>query len=455
MLVLFLVIGVFLSAPATHAAQRTQPTPPVQKEWTYMIFMNGDNNLDAFADEDFQEMMKVGSSDWLNIVSLTDREKGPAALFYVEKDRLVTLEQCGEIDMGDYRVMVEFVRKMAARYPAKHYCLSIWNHGSGWKHAKNRITKGISYDDQSGNHITTAQLGVALAEIRRILGHNLDILSMDACLMQMMEVAWEIRQHCDFIVASEELEAGHGYPYDQLMAGLTRGITPEALCRFWVPMFIKAYTGGVYGTEEATLSAVRCSALPALKDALDGLAKTAIAGQFAPQVKQALTRVQKFDERTHVDLWHLVKLLKPLINAPEMTNALTKVEAALRNVIVANGNTGGSHQNALGLAIYFPFRLSQFDQEYDGLGFAKDSLHDEMLKDFFQKSTAQSVVASVDSGNLTALRSFVGSGEARDPAMRRHVVPRLKFRLYSESDDLAPAVRTEAERLLKSLENQR
>lgn len=408
------------------------PVFSAEKEWTYLVFMNADNNLDSYADEDFQEMMKVGSSQWLNIVSLTDREKGPAALHFIEKNNNVVLKPMGELDMGDYQVMVNFVREAAKAYPAKHYVLSIWNHGSGWKNQSKTMTKGISYDDSTGNYITTPQLGVALKEIKGILGKNLDILSMDACLMQMMEVAYEVRESCDFIVASEELEPGHGYPYDLLLAELKAGTTPENFCKRWIPVFMAAYMGGAYGKEACTLSAINCSRLADLKDAIDGFSKALMAGSFSLPIKDALSKVQKFDTRTNIDFLHLARLLQGSIHASEVQTALKKLESVLVQVIIANGNTGGTLKNSLGLAIYFPQTASQFSSEYSTLAFSQNSLWDEMLRDFYKKSVAEPMLAEIRSANLDSLRDYVKSASQADSEISSYVKTRINYLIFVE-----------------------
>lgn len=190
----------------------TQSLSAAEKDWTWMVFINADNNLDEFGVLDQEEMSKVGTNDWLNIVTLIDRYDGPASYNLIEKNKITLLRDLGEVDMGDWHQLVSFVKETTERFPAKHYSLVIWNHGSGWKKKTGAAIKGISYDDHSNNHITTAQLGEAMGEIKGLLGRNLDLLCMDACLMQMMEVAWVLRHSCDYIVASEETVPGDGFP---------------------------------------------------------------------------------------------------------------------------------------------------------------------------------------------------------------------------------------------------
>ena len=75
-------------------------TKPI-KDWTVAVFLNADNNLDKFGVEDQNEMAKVGSNDFMNVVTLIDREKGPAQINYIEKDNIKKLKDMGELDMGD------------------------------------------------------------------------------------------------------------------------------------------------------------------------------------------------------------------------------------------------------------------------------------------------------------------------------------------------------------------
>ena len=164
---------VFVLCTEVDAAKRNP------KEWTFMIFMNADNNLDQSAVKDLKEMRaKGGSNEFMDIVVMVDREKGPAATYYVTGGKLELIKDHGEVDMGDYKVYTNFIKSAIKKYPAKHYCSIIWNHGTGWKAIKaaQGMVRGISYDDQSGNHITTAQLGFSLKDIKAALGRKLDLL---------------------------------------------------------------------------------------------------------------------------------------------------------------------------------------------------------------------------------------------------------------------------------------
>lgn len=408
------------------------PVSATEKEWTWMVFLNADNNLDEFGVQDQEEMAKIGSNDFLNIVSLIDREKGPASLNYIEKGNIKLLKDMGELDMGDYKQMVSFVKETVAAYPAKHYALIIWNHGAGWKF-KGGSTKGISYDDSTGNHITTEQLGIAAQEIKGILGKNLDILSMDACLMQMAEVVYSVKNSADIVVASEETEPGAGYPYDGILGGITKGMDAKAFATQIVKAYTASYNNGTQGSSASTQSAVDCTKFDALKDAIDGFCKAAMAANYGAQFKTALTSVQKFYYRTNIDLPHLVTLLKAAIKDEGFQTAAKKLEAVLKDVVVANGTNQATMKNAGGLAVYFPTSSYSFDKAYNALAFAKDTMWDEMVQDFYKKTTAPAIVAELEKGNVAELRNYVASANENNREVSADLISKINFRAYAEA----------------------
>ncbi|MFZ9594816.1 MAG: hypothetical protein ACO3A2_01925, partial [Bdellovibrionia bacterium] len=63
-----LVLAVFLNPNVSFALARSNPLPRQEKEWTFLTFMNGKNNLDSFGALNINQMEKVGSTDQINVV---------------------------------------------------------------------------------------------------------------------------------------------------------------------------------------------------------------------------------------------------------------------------------------------------------------------------------------------------------------------------------------------------
>jgi hypothetical protein len=235
------------------------------KEWTIMVFVNGKNNLEPYALYDMNEMEMIGSSDQVNVVAEVGRINGystsdgdwkTARRYLVKKDNDKTkitspiVQELGKVDMGDYKHLIDFATWAKTNYPAKKYMLIVWNHGAGW--IKNTraigVDKGISYDDETGNHITTPQLGMAMKAIGKV-----DVYGSDACLMQMPEVNYEIKDYVDYIVGSEETEPGDGYTYNLLLGPLVA--KPTMGGAELGKLAVDAYADN-YGTQDHTQSLV-------------------------------------------------------------------------------------------------------------------------------------------------------------------------------------------------------
>ncbi len=406
--VLSIVLVLMFASTLVVNAAPAQKKKPVVKEWTVAVFLNADNNLDEFGVEDQEEMSRVGSNDYMNIVTLIDRERGPAQINYIEKNKIVKIKPMGELDMGDYREFVKFVKYIKENYPAKHYSFTFWNHGSGWKNKnENAVFRGISYDDSSNNHITNNQLTIAMRQAHKILGKKIDVLNFDACLMQMVEVAHAVKDHVNFMVASEELEPGEGAPYDDILKGVKKGMTPRQFAINWVNAFQKSYNNGSQGYDDSTQSALDLTKLPAVLDSLNGLAKTVMSGNYEKAFREPLLLVQKFDYPENISLIHFLELLKPFAkNNVSLRTAVDKALAATKAMVIANKTTGPGLKNAKGVAIYLP-QTYRIEQKYKTLDFSKQTMWTDMITTLAKNEVVNNLVEEVKAGKLGELRKFV------------------------------------------------
>jgi Clostripain family len=117
--------------------RRARKTATRQADWTIMVYLAGDNNLDGAGVTDLREMKKVGSSASVNVIAQFDRAgaRGTTKRFYLRKGTDLAkdaVQDLGETDTGDPKVLREFFTWGVKQYPAHHYLLVIWNHGAGW-----------------------------------------------------------------------------------------------------------------------------------------------------------------------------------------------------------------------------------------------------------------------------------------------------------------------------------
>ena len=361
--------------------------PLAQKEWTFLLFLNGHNNLSSYGDMNIKDMERSGSNDQVNLVVewgkaddavtrrlLVERSTDPSRV------TSPTVMELRDHDMGDYRNLVDFVKWGIDNYPAKHYFVAVWNHGSGW-HLQDPALRGaggisindISFDDNTGNHITTEQLGFAMGEIKKYLGRNLDIYGSDACLMQMIEVAAEMKGTVDYFVGSQETEPGEGWPYGPWMQQWTAKptMTPAQVSVLLSKEYLKAYNGGVYGTKSVTFSALDMSKLDAV---IASSAKVAASLKNIPaadlkKIKSALYNVQDFYYSDYKDYSDLLKVINGLPIKKDAA-VLAQAQADVKAFVMSTDNST-SFAKATGLSIWFPSYSSSEMSRYKGLVYDK------------------------------------------------------------------------------------
>ncbi len=381
------------------SAQESAPS-----KWTFMVFINADNNLDRFGILDIQEMEKAAMSSGVNIVAQIDRGYGKPARRYDVTGRAADAQaddwgllaknvaELGEVDMGDYKEMVSFVKWAHENYPAENYALVIWNHGAGWKKKENApVVKGVSYDEQSKNHISTKDLGIAMGAVHNIIGRPLDILAFDACLMQMIEVSYEVRENVKYMVGSEETEPGDGWPYELVCAPLVQ--TPSMDAQAFAKLIPQAYAQS-YGSKGkgCTQSAVDCSRLEELASAVDALALSVMDACAASTseieaVKNALGATQKYSYADNIDLGHFAEMLSQTSKNEAVKAALESLKTAYGLCILENRFTGMGARFSTGMAIYFP--RYGFNSKYDTIKFSGKNWDDMVRAVTGAQSTAE------------------------------------------------------------------
>ena len=215
-----------LAAAGLSACVGTPGGIQAPDSWTVLTFEIADTNLEPFMMEDVEEMGRVGSRPGFNLISFVDRAEGytdtsvlgipdwtGAKLLEIEPGGSATeLYDYGPINTGDPSVLAGFISESIKAYPAAHYSLIISDHGASWP--------GVG-GDESADHdsLTLAELDQAIgAGLAEAGVDKLDLLGFDACLMATFEVASTMAAHADRMVASQELEPGHGWDYTSLEA---------------------------------------------------------------------------------------------------------------------------------------------------------------------------------------------------------------------------------------------
>jgi hypothetical protein len=396
-----------------------------EKSWTVMVYMAGDNSLDPEGSLDLREMKKAGSTDEINIIAQFDRASGHIARrYYLRKGGIVTgdaVASLGKVNTGDPANLEEFIDWGIKNYPAKYYLLVLWNHGQGWddtdvyaderhrslrrlstgatRHSLFRtgtrkvLQKAISsmeyrailLDDNAKDFLDNQEMKKVLGGTAKSLGRKLDILGMDACLMSMAEVGYQISDSTCNTVGSEQTEPGNGWPYDKILAALSKNpaMSPKDLSTFIVDSYLASYPD----KEPVTLSACdlsKAEQLAAAVAVLAGVLKSGIGDKALQQSIQGVrNKVQSYDVKDNIDLVDFCSLLaKTGVKAGVKTacqNVITEVQGSY---VMKQGYKNKSMQHSNGVAIYFP--LVSVSPLYPKLEFSRKTGWDSFLDAYLE-----------------------------------------------------------------------
>lgn len=337
-----------------------QPVTPVHRPWTLLVYMAGDNGkvfhtaagpkklmaqMTDVGYKDIWEMAKVGTTDACAVVCLFDTLEGS---YLVEVHQGVGMansrvDTLREVNMGHPSVLRDFVLYGMTYYPADHYALVIWNHGTGWldvdvyapvrsedlgyrphrpifrttgrKMQEGDTTRPIAYDDTSKDFLDTQDLRLAFNEVQAATGRRLDLIGMDACLMAMIEGAHELAPYADYFVASQEVEPLDGWPYTLILQGLNDEphMSPATLAVRIVKEYAKAYNAATRQEERITQSAVATQAIAdtekLVKQLVDVILAHADDETLRSAVRRAREAAQRFQDRNYRDLGDFARRL--------------------------------------------------------------------------------------------------------------------------------------------------
>jgi hypothetical protein len=422
--------------PQPGKEENVTPETPKRRPWTLLVYMAGDNGLmldsklgkiklmaemTSAGYKDLMEMGAIGTTDNVAVACLFDTQTETYQI-EVRQGRGFAdsaVRRIPEVNTGDPNALRTFIVQAAKAYPADHYALVIWNHGTGWldtdayavtrsadPEAKShgsifrttapQITEGdktrpIAFDDASKDFLDTADLRKALGEAEQAAGIRLDVIGMDACLMAMVEGARELAPYADYFVASQEVEPMPGWPYAPILAGPNShpGLAPSALADAIVTEFATSY-GGTTREETVTQSAVALAQTATTEALCRALVESILAERTSTlrsQIKRGRLRALTFQDRNYCDLGDLAARIAAETEFDY--EAVAAAAAALRDHLARRGPGAvvlkvgylPRYEVATGLSVYFPQARQEKPLEiYRQLAFAQRTGWDRLLE---------------------------------------------------------------------------
>lgn len=365
--------------------------------WTVLVYSIADTDLEPYMMTDIEELASVAGSPDLQITALVDRAgeysdasvagiadwEGGKLLEFTEAGVGTELADLGDVDTGDPAVLADFVAQGIKDHPAEHYALVISDHGASWP--------GVGGDEGSDYN------GLSLDELRQGIGdglaaagvERLDMLGFDACLMATYEVASTMAPLADRMVASQELEPGHGWDYTSFQVAAD-GADVDTLGQTIIDGF-QAQAVTEQTESSITLSLIDLTRMAEVDAAVADLsaALTERVSALAPAVGRTLAQTLGFgrgaDPSEDVNMTDLGILAGELsVDAVSIADQADAVVRAVNDVVLARID-GQATRGATGMSIYFPSSQDYFDPAYADL--AVDTGWDDFLATYYTAGT--------------------------------------------------------------------
>lgn len=291
----------------------------------------------------------------------------------------------GETNSGDSQTLTNFIKWSQANFPASNYALIIFGHGN---------ISGIGPDitlnysqvpdcwDVHGKELHC----LSPQDLQTALGDSgidkIDVLYLAACSMATVELAYQLRDVTDYLVASQQLSfmmeenLHEGYIHGNYLT-IDSSTSPYQLAQKMAEDYHEAIKVTLLerlfsnATPKAgiTISALDLTQISALKGHVDSLS-TNLREKMPttlPLLQNVLDNVQRFntddnigiiDKRDElIDLEHFAYLLRMNTSDPEIKSLAQTVEAALDSVVIYNYSESGplwTLNNSNGVSTYFP-----------------------------------------------------------------------------------------------------
>ena len=389
--------------------------PLSSKKWTILFYLADDNSLGGgassdpdFIDFDEIETALVTSGSALEVVVLWDQPgQNDSFIYWVQAD--ATEEQLAsyttnvnkwvppwatEVNVGAQSSLTSFIDWVDARFDSDFYGLVLWNHGGGWQpkslpsDAKadralptpdEDLPRGICWDDtDSGDYLTTKEVANGISGSTRSGFHN---LGMDACVMQLLSVAYEVRDVALYLTASQANEWGYGWAYHQILSPITTSTTPSQLAQLWGSTRSKHFSGGL-----DTISSLNLSQVGSLASSLGSRLSALLSNEarYNEILDARMIETLSVSSYEYVDLHDLCQALADRVGDATVRSRAATVQSQLASTVMTESHSG-SYSDTHGLSIYFPSEsdtcwwVSHADYNATNFAFCTDYAWDNFL----------------------------------------------------------------------------
>ncbi|NDV60057.1 clostripain-related cysteine peptidase [Bacteroides sp. 519] len=219
---------------------------------TVIVYMSADNDLSDNALRNIEQMKSsFPVNEENNLIVFVNLPDEIPYILKIEADKEIKIKEYTEFNSLEVANMNKVLTEIIGKYPADKYGLVLWSHASSW------LPVGFnarSFGEEKG-------LQMDILDMNKALPIKFDYILFDACLMGAVEVAYELKDKTDYIIASSTETIYTGFPYEMIISELMTE-TPD-LCKI-AGKYMDYYQqlSGIY--QSATISVIHTTELSKL-----------------------------------------------------------------------------------------------------------------------------------------------------------------------------------------------
>lgn len=327
---------------------------------TVMVYLIGSDleSSQGSATFDIDEMLAADIDDDVNLLIYTggtkkwytsEIEENENAIFEVTGGKLVKKKSFDKQIMTKPGPLTDFLNYVYENYKTDLYDLILWDHGGGPIYGY-----GLDENNIRNTSMSLDTLSDAIDDSKLRKDRKLDFIGFDACLMGSIEVAYSLKGHANYLIASEEIEPGAGWNYD-FLSDITKETETRDIGKNIIDKYFDYYDKAYY-KGNLTLSMINLAEVDDLIDEVDSLfakADGAInVNNFSSYARKLTRKTVYGNTGRSASTYDLVDLLD-LSNSisEDYPDEAASVEKALNTAIVY---TKDNMSNTNGISIYFP-----------------------------------------------------------------------------------------------------
>jgi len=302
-IVFFLLLFILVSCQK----EEIQKTPATR---TIIAYIAANNDLAGDASFSLQQMEQGFSEKDVNLVAFVAESGENPQLMEIHQGNNKVIKTYSVLNTADPAVIKEILQDAIDLYPAQEYGLILWSHGSSW------MPNGIglrSFVNDNGNRMN-------IPELANNLPVKFNFILFDACLMGAVEVAYELKDKTDYIIASPTETQETGFPYDVIIPKL---LQPAIDYNVVAQTYFNYYNAQQDAYQSATVSVVETQPLPALAAAMKQLCENNPVNMKTFD-RTSVQRLDVYDEQYVFDLLDFVDKIFPDANKDDLTAQLNK-----------------------------------------------------------------------------------------------------------------------------------